>query len=53
MSLSELTYFGAHIIQHEVTVGVTWHKKTSNLQRVTFMVVLADYNVERYLIITL
>ena len=53
MLLSGLTYFGTPITQYEVTNEVIWHEKSSDLQRATFMVVLADYNVESYLIITL
>lgn len=51
--MSGPTYFGAHNIQHKVTCKGIWHKKHSDLQRATFMVVLADCNVESYLIITL
>ena len=53
MLLSGLTYFGTPITQHEVMNEAIWHEKSSDLQRATFMVVLADYNVESYLIITL
>ncbi|KAI4562389.1 hypothetical protein MJT46_011351 [Ovis ammon polii x Ovis aries] len=53
MLLLGLTYFGTPITQHEVTNEAIWHEKSSDLQRATFMVVLADYNVESYLIITL
>ena len=49
--MSEATYFGAHNIQHEVNHKVIWHKKHSDLQRATFMVVLADYNVESFLLL--
>lgn len=39
--------------QREVTNKAIWHEKSSDLQRTTFMVVLADYNMGSYLIITL
>ena len=53
MLLAGLTYFGTPVTQHEVTNEAIRHEKSSDLQRATFMVVLADYNVESYLIITL
>lgn len=49
MSLSEVTYFGTPIVQHEVTNTVIWHKKRSDLQRAIFRVVLVDYDAS-YLI---
>lgn len=49
--MTDLLWNSYHSV--EVMNEVIWHEKSSDLQRATFMVVLADYNVESYLIITL